>query len=247
MKYLITIVLMICVIANTSYSIEHYALSNEFTLDTRDASRIPMEHSALSNEFTLDTRDIPRIPMEHSALSNVFTLNTMDYSVEIFYIDALPQNLNMFAKAKDLRVMAVIENKNQSVESKMDFECFAVSKDSTRTDIESKSVTLKSGEKSVLEFYTDKLPRIFEGTIRVRAKSANSIEASQEVDIYYTPFKFGKDNYSFANDIAYTQNFSIKDVVNSLCASLTSTTEVSLISPIFYYFIGSLMTFLSEP
>jgi hypothetical protein len=57
LKYLIIIVVILCVIANSTYAIEHSAISNEFILDTRDAPRISMEHSALSNVFTLDTRN----------------------------------------------------------------------------------------------------------------------------------------------------------------------------------------------
>ncbi len=74
MKRLMIILLCVGVLhAGIAHAIEHSALSNVFTLDTR---RTPMQHSALSNIFTLDTRDVlPSVGLEHSALSNVFTLD----------------------------------------------------------------------------------------------------------------------------------------------------------------------------
>jgi hypothetical protein len=55
--------------AGFAYAIEYSALSNEFTLDTRD--RIPAQHFALSNIFTLDTLDFSRNDLNRDGVINI--------------------------------------------------------------------------------------------------------------------------------------------------------------------------------
>ena len=73
--FLITLIFLgVALTSISSYADSGSALSNIFTLDTRDES--PEPSFALSNIFTLDTRD--ESPEPSFALSNIFTFDTRD-------------------------------------------------------------------------------------------------------------------------------------------------------------------------
>jgi hypothetical protein len=101
LKYLIIIVVILCVIANSAYAIEHSELSNVFTLDTRDipVAKIPMEHSALSNVFTLDTRE------------------TDNYKITILNPDPNPSELSVMAGGIGYLYYNVVDDKGIPVQS----------------------------------------------------------------------------------------------------------------------------------
>jgi hypothetical protein len=102
MKRLLMILLiagMLSAVGREAFAVEHFALSNVFTLNMRDPVPMTAEHFALSNVFTLNMRDmVPLGGLEHSALSDLFTLDLRDIPVvNVLSVGALT------IKAKEIR------------------------------------------------------------------------------------------------------------------------------------------------
>ncbi len=190
--------------------------------------------NSMSEEYSFTTADQP------------------DFSIELNDIRNLPEENDRMTKAEDLKIIVVIKGKNLLGEKEVNIECSALNKLTSKTvTVGTHTVTLSPelDYKAFYSFYTNALPRIFEGTIIAKVKEADAVaennEVRQDVNIYYTPFEFGRDNYSFANSKSYAQDYSIKDIIASLSATSTGTTKGAIITPL-YYFLGILTTFFSE-
>ena len=178
------------------------------------------------------------------------TIDKADFSIQLSDISNLPRTKSDMTKAEDLKITAVVREENTSVGGVVTVECFAVDQQNRKTDIGTEPVLLTTGAVENIEFHTDKLQRVFEGSITVRIKekdgNTQNNQAHQDVNIYYTPFKFGKDNYSFAND--GLDFYDSKAVWRSYLASFTglSAKWSNFVLPFYYFLWGNASTFIEQ-